>query len=448
MQGAQINTIAVVAEEGVDISAMSSSESVTDATPGDLELLATANSRYRRIEESALTDEERERLLLRRERNKQAAARCRNRRRDLTATLEQQAEEWQQKNADLENEIADLMSQKEQLEFLLNMHESQCNQLGTQTQYHTSNDTTYDNRNRASISSVTANVTRRTVNAFSGEAIGEPVRGTNEMGYNADIDDDLSSGLAFKQEPEDLSIKTSGKNQPPQYPSNLIINPITSSSVILNNNTHYYVSQYSASSPSVGCSSATIRTCPPLNKSSNKEDRLLTVEPHANFSQSPRRVNAKETPIKVAIASPPIAKVTPTKRDGPHAQPFEYSSPVYSPGGYNTIRTGPIDKTPPRAMQQSPGRAAVPLLCDSPRAMQKQSQYQVQFNNSGLLQQSHQMAPSPVMSRVPKEDSGNIYGHATDPMASGATGVSLLEDGHSLINEFFEDDSAKHFSAL
>ena len=54
MQGAQINTIAVVAEEGVDISAMSSSESVTDATPGDLELLATANSRYRRIEESAV----------------------------------------------------------------------------------------------------------------------------------------------------------------------------------------------------------------------------------------------------------------------------------------------------------------------------------------------------------------------------------------------------------
>ena len=56
MNGAKTNTLLGSSDDAVDFSSpISSSESLTETTSADLELLATANSRYRRIEESAVS---------------------------------------------------------------------------------------------------------------------------------------------------------------------------------------------------------------------------------------------------------------------------------------------------------------------------------------------------------------------------------------------------------
>ena len=56
MNGAKTNTLLGSSDDAVDFSSpISSSESLTETRSADLELLATANSRYRRIEESAVS---------------------------------------------------------------------------------------------------------------------------------------------------------------------------------------------------------------------------------------------------------------------------------------------------------------------------------------------------------------------------------------------------------
>jgi len=77
-------------------------------------------------DESALSPEESERLRVRRERNKAAAARCRKRRLDQISTLSDEVSEHEDKKRMLEHTIAQLKAQKEELEYILNQHQTEC----------------------------------------------------------------------------------------------------------------------------------------------------------------------------------------------------------------------------------------------------------------------------------------------------------------------------------
>jgi hypothetical protein len=72
--------------------------------------------------EDDLTPEERERLHIRRIRNKEAAARCRKRRVDQTTGLQVEVDNWNAKKRALEAEIGALRREKEELEFVLGQH--------------------------------------------------------------------------------------------------------------------------------------------------------------------------------------------------------------------------------------------------------------------------------------------------------------------------------------
>merc|ERR1712038_180779 len=80
------------------------------------------NSRRLSPEEEAMSPEERERLRLRRVRNKEAAARCRKRRVDQTNNLQEQVDHWLAKKRIMEEEIGTLRREKEELEFILSQH--------------------------------------------------------------------------------------------------------------------------------------------------------------------------------------------------------------------------------------------------------------------------------------------------------------------------------------
>ncbi|KAI9516022.1 hypothetical protein NQZ68_020550 [Dissostichus eleginoides] len=73
-----------------------------------------------------LTPEEEEKKKIRRERNKMAAAKCRNRRRELTDTLQIETDQLEEERATLETEIANLLKEKERLEFILATHKPMC----------------------------------------------------------------------------------------------------------------------------------------------------------------------------------------------------------------------------------------------------------------------------------------------------------------------------------
>ncbi|XP_044024326.1 v-fos FBJ murine osteosarcoma viral oncogene homolog Ab [Siniperca chuatsi] len=73
-----------------------------------------------------ITPEEDEKKRIRRERNKQAAAKCRNRRRELTDTLQAETDQLEDEKSSLQNDIANLMKEKERLEFILAAHQPIC----------------------------------------------------------------------------------------------------------------------------------------------------------------------------------------------------------------------------------------------------------------------------------------------------------------------------------
>lgn len=80
----------------------------------------------RSSKQERLSPEEEERRRVRRERNKLAAARCRKRRMDHTNCLLVETEGLEEKRHSLQNEIQVLTHQKEELEFLLEAHRSNC----------------------------------------------------------------------------------------------------------------------------------------------------------------------------------------------------------------------------------------------------------------------------------------------------------------------------------
>lgn len=77
-----------------------------------------------------MTPEEEEKRQVRRERNKLAAAKCRQRRVDLTNRLLNESEGLEEEQASLEEEIQKLQAEKEQLEFLLEAHKPLCSRKG------------------------------------------------------------------------------------------------------------------------------------------------------------------------------------------------------------------------------------------------------------------------------------------------------------------------------
>ncbi|KAB5517049.1 hypothetical protein PHYPO_G00184990 [Pangasianodon hypophthalmus] len=81
-------------------------------------------SRRGKIEQLAPEEEEKKRL--RRERNKMAAAKCRNRRRELTDTLQAETDKLEDEKSALQNDIASLLKEKERLEFILAAHQPIC----------------------------------------------------------------------------------------------------------------------------------------------------------------------------------------------------------------------------------------------------------------------------------------------------------------------------------
>ncbi|XP_030825491.1 protein fosB [Camarhynchus parvulus] len=96
------------------------------AAPGPSPGRAPRARRARRGREETLTPEEEEKRRVRRERNKLAAAKCRNRRRELTDRLQAETDQLEEEKAELESEIAELRKEKERLEFVLVAHAPAC----------------------------------------------------------------------------------------------------------------------------------------------------------------------------------------------------------------------------------------------------------------------------------------------------------------------------------
>ena len=71
---------------------------------------------------SNLSNEDK-RKVLRRQRNKEAAARCRKRRLDQTLSLQEQVDDWLVKRNDLQHEIAELQNQETDLQNILSVHQ-------------------------------------------------------------------------------------------------------------------------------------------------------------------------------------------------------------------------------------------------------------------------------------------------------------------------------------
>jgi len=78
------------------------------------------------VDDDELSAEEAERLRIRRERNKAAAARCRKRRMDTISTLELEVQQHEKKKRAFEREIAELRNERDQLQYILQQHQSEC----------------------------------------------------------------------------------------------------------------------------------------------------------------------------------------------------------------------------------------------------------------------------------------------------------------------------------
>merc|ERR1712241_1248750 len=80
----------------------------------------------RKAEEELLDPEEDEKRKIRRNRNRLAAARCRQKRLDQIESLQVEVNNWEKKNRSLEEEVAALKADKEELQFILAAHRNTC----------------------------------------------------------------------------------------------------------------------------------------------------------------------------------------------------------------------------------------------------------------------------------------------------------------------------------
>ncbi|KAM9798659.1 cyclic AMP-dependent transcription factor ATF-3 [Neosynchiropus ocellatus] len=73
-----------------------------------------------------MSRDELDRRKRRRERNKIAAAKCRNKKKEKTETLQKESEKLESVNTDLKSQIQTLKQQKQQLVYMLNLHRPTC----------------------------------------------------------------------------------------------------------------------------------------------------------------------------------------------------------------------------------------------------------------------------------------------------------------------------------
>lgn len=101
----------------------------TEVAMGNDEALQFKQCHQPTTEETMTKTEDESRKRIRRERNKQAAARCRQRRVDLTNHLMAETETLDMVRADLQREVENLVHQKNQLEFILQAHTTHCRMI-------------------------------------------------------------------------------------------------------------------------------------------------------------------------------------------------------------------------------------------------------------------------------------------------------------------------------
>ncbi|KAJ8255049.1 hypothetical protein GJAV_G00200380 [Gymnothorax javanicus] len=94
--------------------------------PGVIRTVGGIRVPSRRRADDFLSHEDLEKRRIRRERNKMAAARCRNRRRELTETLQNETDQLESEKSRLQKEIAELQKEKEKLELVLEAHRPIC----------------------------------------------------------------------------------------------------------------------------------------------------------------------------------------------------------------------------------------------------------------------------------------------------------------------------------
>merc|ERR1711983_296178 len=114
---------------GSTTSSTSSSTGRTSRRPG------RKSAATNRQEEEEFSPEEAERLKIRRERNKEAAARCRKRKLDQIETLEKQVSDWESKTSQLQKELINLKHERDELQYLLEQHSTQCRYTTTNNIY-------------------------------------------------------------------------------------------------------------------------------------------------------------------------------------------------------------------------------------------------------------------------------------------------------------------------
>ncbi|XP_040030398.1 fos-related antigen 1a isoform X2 [Gasterosteus aculeatus] len=94
--------------------------------PGIIRAAANTTASTRRRSDEHLSQEEMQRRRIRRERNKLAAAKCRNRRRELTDTLQNETDQLEDEKSKLQKEISELQKEKDKLELVLEAHRPIC----------------------------------------------------------------------------------------------------------------------------------------------------------------------------------------------------------------------------------------------------------------------------------------------------------------------------------
>jgi len=96
----------------------------------NVKVVNPSNNKRKREEDPLLDPEEEEKRRMRRDRNRLAAAKCRKRRLDQIETLQVEVEGWERRNKKLEDEIAALRAEKEEMAFILEAHRSSCKLQG------------------------------------------------------------------------------------------------------------------------------------------------------------------------------------------------------------------------------------------------------------------------------------------------------------------------------
>ncbi|XP_038582512.1 cyclic AMP-dependent transcription factor ATF-3 [Micropterus salmoides] len=103
------------------LSADISSDGASSSSDRASEYLACGSGVKREV-----TPQEHDRRKRRRERNKIAAAKCRNKKKEKTECLQKESEKLESVNADLKAQIEELKQQKQQLVYMLNLHRPTC----------------------------------------------------------------------------------------------------------------------------------------------------------------------------------------------------------------------------------------------------------------------------------------------------------------------------------